>query len=159
MGAAMGKDAGRPLQLERGDEHDFVGDAIRELRIAKGKTLADLARASGLSVGHLSQIERRISSPSVKALHSISRALEVTISWFFRPADAESAVERDYVVRSRHRRALSFEGGITDTLLSPNLSRSIELILCELPPGAESGKDTYTHRGEESGLVLEGSLE
>ena len=139
--------------------HDFVGKAVRDLRIAKNKTLAELARASGLSVGHLSQIERGVSSPSVKSLHAISRALDVTISWFFLPADPVSAFERDYIVRQRHRRALSFNGGVKDSLLSPNLSRGLELILCELPPGAESGAEPYALRGEETGLVLVGTLE
>ncbi|MBL8905611.1 MAG: helix-turn-helix transcriptional regulator, partial [Rhizobiales bacterium] len=129
--------------------HDFVGNAVRDLRIAKNKTLAELARASGLSVGHLSQIERGVSSPSVKSLHAISCALDVTISWFFLPADPASAYERDYIVRQEHRRALSFNGGVKDSLLSPNLSRGLELILCELPPGAESGSEPYSHRGEE----------
>ncbi len=139
--------------------HDFVGKAVRELRIAKNRTLAELARASNLSVGHLSQIERGVSSPSVKSLHAISRALDVTISWFFLPADPASAYERDYIVRHRQRRALSFNGGVKDSLLSPNLSRGLELILCELPPGAESGTEPYAHRGEETGLVIEGTLE
>jgi transcriptional regulator with XRE-family HTH domain len=146
-------------QTDTAANHDFVGKAVRDLRIAKNRTLADLARASGLSVGHLSQIERGVSSPSVKSLHAISRALDVTISWFFLPADPVSAYERDYIVRHRHRRALSFNGGVKDSLLSPNLSRGLELILCELPPGAESGSEPYTHRGEETGLVLEGTLE
>lgn len=140
-------------------DHDFIGKAVRDLRIAKNRTLAELARGSGLSVGHLSQIERSVSSPSVKSLHAISRALGVTISWFFLPADPASAYERDYIVRQKQRRALSFNGGVKDSLLSPNLSRGLELILCELPPGAESGTEPYAHRGEETGLVLEGTLE
>jgi transcriptional regulator with XRE-family HTH domain len=158
----MAERAARAAEVGETDtaaNHDFVGKAVRDLRIAKNKTLADLARASGLSVGHLSQIERGVSSPSVKSLHAISRALGVTISWFFLPADPVSAYERDYIVRLKHRRALSFNGGVKDSLLSPNLSRGLELILCELPPGAESGSEPYAHRGEETGVVLEGTLE
>jgi transcriptional regulator with XRE-family HTH domain len=157
--------AGKAMQAvrvsadEETAERDFIGAAVRELRIAKGKTLIELARASGLSVGHLSQIERGVSNPSVKALHAVSRALDVTISWFFQPADPASAYERDYVVRKARRRVLSFNDGVTDSLLSPNLSRGVELILCELPPGAESGAEPYAHRGEETGLVIEGKLE
>ena len=36
-----------------------------------------------LSVGYLSLLERDLSTPSINALHAISRALGVTISWFF----------------------------------------------------------------------------
>ena len=117
------------------DGSDFSGRDLREFRRARGKTLAELALASGLSVGHLSQIERGVSRPSVKALQSISRALDVTISWFFKPADEPLSGETDYIVRAGRRRRLSFNQGVTDELLSPNLSRSIEMLVCTLPPG------------------------
>jgi transcriptional regulator with XRE-family HTH domain len=138
---------------------DFAGSELRELRRAKSKTLAELALASGLSVGHLSQIERGMSRPSVKALQSLARVLGVTASWFFKPSGPAVEVERGYVVRNGRRRRLSFDQGITDELLSPNLSRGIELLSCTLPPGAESGADPYAHRGEESGIVIQGKLE
>ncbi|CAN5364018.1 cupin domain-containing protein [soil metagenome] len=141
------------------DSSDFSGRELRELRRAKGKTLAELALASGLSVGHLSQIERGVSRPSVKALQSISKALDITISWFFKPTGEAKADEADYIVRAGRRRKLSFNQGVTDELLSPNLSRSIEMLVCKLPPGAESGSEPYSHRGEESGVVIAGTLE
>jgi transcriptional regulator with XRE-family HTH domain len=138
---------------------DFAGRELRELRRAKSKTLAELALASGLSVGHLSQIERGVSQPSVKALQSLARALGVTASWFFKPSGPAVEAERDYIVRRGRRRRLSFAQGVTDELLSPNLSRGIELLTCTLPPGAESGAEPYAHRGEESGVVIQGKLE
>jgi transcriptional regulator with XRE-family HTH domain len=136
-----------------------IGDEVRHLRKARGMTLAALSRASGLSQGYLSQVERGISSPSVKALHSISKALDVTISWFFmQGADGEDEL-RDHVVRANNRRKLSFTGGITDELLSPNLGRQLELLRCTFAPGSESGDTPYSHHGEEAGVVLEGELD
>jgi transcriptional regulator with XRE-family HTH domain len=149
----------KPVILGEQPDGDFAGSELRELRRARSKTLAELALASGLSVGHLSQIERGVSQPSVKALQSLARALGVTASWFFKPAGTADEAERGYIVRRGHRRRLSFDQGITDELLSPNLSRGIELLSCTLPPGAESGAEPYTHRGEESGVVIQGKLE
>ena len=63
-----------------------IGREIRGLRKARGVTLAAMAEASGLSVGYLSLIERDLATPSIKALHAVSRALGVTIGWFFEPA-------------------------------------------------------------------------
>jgi transcriptional regulator with XRE-family HTH domain len=60
-----------------------LGREIRGLRKARGYTLAVLAQKCGLSVGYLSLLERDLSTPSINALHAISRALNVTISWFF----------------------------------------------------------------------------
>lgn len=136
-----------------------VGQEIRSLRKAHDTTIAQLSAATGLSKGYLSQIERGISSPSVKALHSISRALGVTISWFFPPETEEDEGLRDTVVRAYARRSLSFESGITDELLSPNLDRTIELLRCIFPAKSESGTEPYNHRGEEAGIVVSGQLD
>lgn len=136
-----------------------VGQEIRGLRKARDTTIAELGKATGLSKGYLSQIERGISSPSVKALHSISRALGVTISWFFPPETDDHEELRDIVVRAHARRTLSFESGITDELLSPNLDKTIELLRCTFPAGSESGAEPYNHRGEEAGIVISGRLD
>lgn len=141
------------------DDAVFVGSEIRSLRNARDITLHDLATSTGLSIGYLSQIERGISSPAVDALHAISRALGVTISWFFKPSDEQSTIERDIVVRAGQRRRLKFNSGITDELLSPNLDRQLELLRCTFAPGATSGDAAYSHRGEETGIVISGRLE
>lgn len=135
-----------------------VGFEIRDLRRAKDMTLADVSKATGLSLGYLSQIERGVSQPSVKALHAISRTMGVTISWFFSNGGADGGELRDVVVRAGNRRRLTFKSGIVDELLSPNLSREIELLRCVFPPGSESGDQPYMHRGEEAGIVISGML-
>ncbi|WP_233713141.1 cupin domain-containing protein [Amaricoccus solimangrovi] len=61
-------------------------------------------------------------------------------------------------MRADKRRGPRFESGITDELLSPNLSRQIELPRCTFQPGSQSGTESYTHRGEEAGIVLSGTL-
>jgi len=136
-----------------------VGEEIKHLRKARGWTLATLSEQTGLSQGYLSQVERGISSPSVKALHNISRALDVTISWFFMQGVQEDDDLRDHVVRAGAHRKLSYGGGITDELLSPNLGRQLELLRCTFLPGSESGEQSYSHQGEEAGLVLKGQLD
>jgi transcriptional regulator with XRE-family HTH domain len=149
-----------PVEGERQDsDREFVGSEIRSLRNARDITLQELSAATGLSIGYLSQIERNISRPTVDGLHAISRALGVTISWFFKHADKNSVAERDYIVRAPRRRRLKFKSGIVDELLSPNLNRQLELLMCTFPPGATSGDVPYTHQGEEAGIVIAGRLE
>lgn len=136
-----------------------LGFDIRDLRKARGMTLTELSKQSRLSQGYLSQVERGMSTPSVKALHSISRALGVTISWFFQNhVSGEDAELRNVVVRNGNRRKLTFNNGIVDELLSPTLSRQIEMLQCTFPPGSSSGEEPYTHQGEEAGIVLSGAL-
>jgi transcriptional regulator with XRE-family HTH domain len=150
-----------PLE-EDGDlnsDAEFVGTSVRELREARTMTLQALSARSGLSVGHLSQIERGLSSPSVGALQRVAEALGVTVGWFFRLPPAGPGDEAAYIVRADARRRLRFASGITDELLSPHLAGDLEMLLSRFAPGAASGEHTYTHRGEEAGLVLSGSLE
>lgn len=144
---------------ELADTSLLVGEEIQGLRKARRMTLARLALKSGLSVGHLSQIERGLSTPSIKALHGISRALDVTISWFFSKADPGPAEERAYIVRQNRRRQIRFDEEISDFLLTPSLKSSLELLMTTLAPGASSGRQPYTHDGEEAGIVISGQLE
>lgn len=140
------------------DDQSKVGREIKDLRKASVMTLAELSQATGLSQGYLSQVERGLSSPSVKALHSISRALGVNISWFFPNPDGDDEDVSEYIVRKDRRRKLTFQSGITDELLSPNLSRGLELLRCTFAPHSDSGKETYEHRGEEAGVLIAGML-
>lgn len=154
---------GRPLPLHQDvpadSPTDRLGPMIRETRKARGLTLQQLARATKLSVGYLSEIERGISSPVVTALHDIANALDVTVGWFFQNETGVDPAERGLIVRAVNRRSLSYASGITDQLLSPHLQGQLELLLSRFPPGTGSGETPYTHRGEEAGIVLQGAME
>jgi transcriptional regulator with XRE-family HTH domain len=137
----------------------IIGTRMRELRKTKGLTLAQLAVETGLSVGYLSQLERQDADPSVRALNTIGAALGVGINWFFPdPSDADNP-ETDIIVRANKRRALRFDSGVHDELLSPNLSGTLEMILTTFAPHANSGDANYAHKGEEGGFVVSGVLE
>jgi transcriptional regulator with XRE-family HTH domain len=152
----------RPIRAVAGESAESgprrVGGDVRGLRKAREMTLADLARASGLSVGYLSLVERDLATPSIKALHAVSRALGVTVSWFFEAGEVPED-ERGLVVRRNRRRRLDHSAGIVDELLSPTLTGALELLASRFPPGASSGDEPYTHTGEEAGVVIRGRLE
>ncbi|VDC33925.1 helix-turn-helix domain-containing protein [Pseudogemmobacter humi] len=136
-----------------------IGSEIRDLRKAKRLTIKALSEATGISIGHLSEIERGISSPSIKALHDIARALGVTIGWFLHNAEESESAERRHIVRAGNRRSLRFSSGVADELLSPNLRGQLELLMSRFPPGAVGADVPYNHTGEEAGIVLSGALE
>jgi transcriptional regulator with XRE-family HTH domain len=148
----------RGARVGRSRPPEEIGLEIRDLRRARQLTIKELAVATSLSIGHLSEIERGLASPSVQALHDIAEALGVNISWFFHNGEGNDG-ERDIVVRASNRRTLKFSSGITDELLSANLRGQLELLLSRFAPGASSGTKPYTHRGEEAGIVIRGSLE
>lgn len=61
-----------------------IGHEVRTYRKALGITVSDLATATGMSVGMLSKIENGNISPSLTTLQSLSKALGVPLTSFFR---------------------------------------------------------------------------
>lgn len=151
-----------PLEADTGalpfDPEAVIGEQLRELRQLKNMTLKEVSEKAGISVGYLSQLERNQSRLPIGVLKKISDALGVHMNWFFQQQTQGDAGERDIVVRAGNRRSLSFTGlGITEELLSPNLSGPLELLLSTIAPGADS--EDYSHDGAEAGFVLSGTLE
>jgi transcriptional regulator with XRE-family HTH domain len=135
-----------------------IGGRLRELRKAEGLTLKDVATQAGISVSYLSQIERNVSRLPIGVLKRISNVLGVHMHWFFQPGPDGPPDERGIVVRAPDRRNLTFTGlGITEELLSPDLSGPLELLISTIHPGADS--EFYEHDGAEAGLVMTGDLE
>lgn len=135
-----------------------IGGRIRELRRAHGRTLHDVASAVGISVSYLSQIERDVSRLPIGVLKQIADTLGVHMNWFFHQGAEGPDDERDVIVRASNRRNLTFTGlGITEELLSPNLSGPLELLISTIHPGADS--EFYAHDGAEAGLVMNGTLD
>ena len=151
---ATAPDAGPPGARDDG----LIGAKLRALRQRQDKTLHTVSLATGISVGHLSQLERDLVSPSIKTLHDLSRALGVNISWFFLPQDPGVRVEQ-YIVRKAQRRHISYADGIDDYQLNSQAVRHIGLLYSTFAPGASSGPSPYTHEGEEAGYVVSGQLE
>lgn len=139
-------------------EEPEIGEQIRELRRIKRMTLQQLADSVGVSVSHMSQIERNRAKLPIGTLRSICDVLGVHIGWFFPPEASAPAEERNFIVRANSRRRMRFTGiGINEELLSPNLSGPLELLMSTIEPGADSGE--YSHDGTEAGVVLGGTLE
>jgi transcriptional regulator with XRE-family HTH domain len=61
-----------------------IGREVRDFRKKLDMTAAELARASGISVGMLSKIENGLTSPSLATLQALGRGLQVPVTSFFR---------------------------------------------------------------------------
>ncbi|WP_136440941.1 helix-turn-helix domain-containing protein [Pacificoceanicola onchidii] len=150
-----------PLDIDSVESSRFdpnLGQEIRALRKAKRMTLGQLGQMTGLSNGFISQIERGQNRPSVTALFKISRALGVSVGWFFPAGDREASGEASHIVRRAARRSIDYDDGIRDELLTPGLAGGLELLSCRFPPGSGVEK-VYAHEGEEAGVVIRGALD
>ena len=140
------------------DPEAAIGEQLRELRQVKNLTLRQVADKSGISVSYLSQLERNQSRLPIGVLKKLADVLGVHMNWFFQSTPTGDPAERDVVVRAGERRRMSFTGlGITEELLSPNLSGPLELLQSTIAPGADS--EDYSHDGAEAGYVLAGELD
>lgn len=144
-----------------GDEGDAqLGTRIRQLRLARGFSIKELATRSELSAGSISQLERGIGSPSIRSLRNISKALGVTIAYFFPGEASEEAPESEVVKRASKRKTLTFgDTGTTKDVLSSRGSEQLEFLLVKVAAGGSSGPELYSHEGEEGGVVLVGTLD
>ena len=76
-----------PHSLEGAPENRLeasIGRQVREFRGKLNMTVSDLAKQAGLSAGMLSKIENGMTSPSLTTLQSLSAALNVPVTAFFR---------------------------------------------------------------------------
>jgi DNA-binding transcriptional MerR regulator/quercetin dioxygenase-like cupin family protein len=128
------------------------GARFRRLRQRRGLSLAQVAKATGVSIGFLSALERGQMSASIATLRRIARYYRTNILSFFEPAK-----ENSRVVKPAERKVLETTKGVRMELLAWG-NTAMEPHLFRIKPGGNSG-ESYTHEGEEFLHVLRGQFE
>jgi transcriptional regulator with XRE-family HTH domain len=128
------------------------GQRFRRLRTRRGLSLAQVARATGVSVGFLSALERGQMRASISTLRRIARFYRTNILSFF-----QAAGENPRLVRPGQRKILQTESGVRMELLAWG-NTVMEPHLFRVKPGGGSG-ESYSHEGEEFLHVLRGQFE
>src|SRR6202051_4688003 len=128
-----------------------IGAHLRQLRARRKLSLAQVAKAVGISVGFLSALERSQMSGSVGTLRKLARFYKTNILDFF---DATGASSRR--VQPAQRKVLEAGPGVRMELLAWG-NTVMEPHLFRVAPGAGSG-DSYSHEGEEFLYILRGAL-
>lgn len=83
--------AGQPTD-ELGELAHAIGHQVRAFRSQQDMTAVDCAKQANLSPAMLSKIENGNASPSLATLHSLSRALDVPLTAFFRRFEEQRGV-------------------------------------------------------------------
>jgi DNA-binding transcriptional MerR regulator/mannose-6-phosphate isomerase-like protein (cupin superfamily) len=131
---------------------NLPGQRFRRLRARRGLSLAQVARATGVSVGFLSSLERGQMRSSVATLRRIARFYRTNILSLF-----ETHGENLRLVRPEQRKILETNAGVRMELLAWG-NTAMEPHLFRVKPGGGSG-ESYTHEGEEFLHVLRGTFE
>jgi DNA-binding transcriptional MerR regulator/quercetin dioxygenase-like cupin family protein len=134
------------------DARQSTGQRFRRLRLKRGLSLAQVARATKVSVGFLSALERGQMRSSVATLQRIARFYKTNIlSMFATNGDARP------LVRPSQRKILETSPNVRMELLAWG-NTAMEPHLFRVKPGGGSG-ESYTHEGEEFLHVLRGEFE
>lgn len=128
-----------------------IGAHLRQLRLKRGLSLAEVAEAVGVSVGYLSALERSHMSASVGTLRKLARFYKANILDFFDRGESNSRI-----VRPENRKVLEAGPGVRMELLAWG-NTVMEPHLFRIAPNGGSG-ESYAHEGEEFLYVLKGEL-
>jgi transcriptional regulator with XRE-family HTH domain len=88
-----------------------IGERLRQLRLGHNMTLLDVKEKTGLSVSHLSDIERGRTKPSLDALESLAICYGITLADLMNGVDPAIVDSRGYPDGLRE---LVEEGDISD---------------------------------------------
>jgi transcriptional regulator with XRE-family HTH domain len=139
---------------------DGIGQKLRQRRRVKRLSLSNVSEKAGLSIALLSQIERGLSTPSLRSLDQICTALDMPMLWLFDRNEKSNPDEDAIVVRYSQRRRMNLgSGGMVKEILSPDTVSQLQLMRFVIHPGGTSGNSPYLHpSGAKCGTVLAGRL-
>jgi transcriptional regulator with XRE-family HTH domain len=130
------------------------GARLRELRLRRGMTLEDLAAHSALSKGFLSRLESGGRQPSIAAVLTLSRILDVSVAFFF---ESPLAMEPCVIVRAAEAQEGTANGLKYAVLSNAGRFSRLQPLRIRVSP-SRRGSEHYHHAGEEWIYVLSGRL-
>lgn len=134
------------------DAPQLPGQRFRRLRLRRKLSLAQVARATHVSVGFLSALERGQMRCSIATLRRIARFYKTNIISLF-----ETNGDGQRLVRPSERKILETSPNVRMELLAWG-NTAMEPHLFRVKPGGGSG-ESYSHEGEEFLHVLRGEFE
>jgi transcriptional regulator with XRE-family HTH domain len=149
-----------------GDDQSAMGTRLKLLRMKKRLSAKALAEEIDVSPSLISKIETGATNPSMDVLRKIVMHLHVNIADLMESEPSQNAHAQGRrelghvaVVRANERKLLQLpQRGITYQMLTPDAQGPAEFMWVEMEPG-EGGTEFFAHKkGEESVLVLEGTL-
>ena len=152
----------------------MYGSRIREMRKRRGLTLKEVAEATGYTIGHISQIERDLKSPSLVALRQIAACLNCSEVWLIMDDSELSAKSSEegkkskesYLMRKENRIPMKIpEIDVSYSIFTPSkLPNAQEAqmtgLIVRLKPNTWVTEKMISHGNyDESLLLLKGELE
>ena len=138
-----------------------IGREVRMFRRQQDMTVAELAAATGLSVGMLSKIENGLTSPSLTTLQTLAHAFSTPVASFFRrfeePREVQHVRAGDHVERVRRGTRAGHQYNLLGHIGSNSSGVVVEPYLITLTRESDTFP-TFQHEGLELLYMLEGEV-
>jgi len=134
-----------------------IAEKLKALRLANHMTLKELAQKAGCTDAYLSQLENGRANPSIMILKKVASALQVKVVDFFLEDETNGY---DVVLHEGDRVNINFRKGDAkiQMLVRDIQNKRMQPFYTTIEPGGGS-EGSYSHIGEEFGIVLRGVLE
>ena len=152
---------------------------IRQIRMARGMSVRELARRAGCSASLVSQVERGVTTPSAGVVYSLANELGISLDFLFGGDDAEPGeptrpptINRPWgratgsdgagiVQRAGDRNTIELSTGVRWERLTPVHDSRVDFIEVVYEAGGQSSESgrALRHDGREYLYVLQGELE
>ncbi|WP_319589090.1 helix-turn-helix domain-containing protein [uncultured Desulfobulbus sp.] len=138
-----------------------LGGTIKAMRKKQGLSQKELAEKTGVTPSSISQIEKNLIYPSIPALFRLAESLSVEVASFFEDLTTD---RQGCVYRGSEGVSVSLEkapkGLISGTRLLPPDTKdaSVDPYLLKIEPGSKLVNHFFSHKGEEMGYVVSGTL-
>lgn len=154
---ARKRSAASPAAKAQAQAPDPIAARLRAIRRRKGVTLERLASLCGLDRGYLSRIERGHKTPSLAALLSIGKALDVQMAHLFGETVGSSPIT--VVRQAQYKDFPGARSGYEHFAMIIPQSDARRLSLVMVSPDITPTPAGVEHAGEEIVFVLEGEVE
>ncbi|MBV1790585.1 XRE family transcriptional regulator [Marinobacterium sp. D7] len=139
------------------DPNEYLAQALKAQRQARGWSLDQTARETGVSKAMLGQIERGESSPTIATLWKIATGFNVALSEFTDPRGNRIGNELRQAGRLRHQPAA--DQMLVASLFPYDPAFGFELFELTLLPGYERLSEPHAQGVTEHVIVIRGDME
>jgi transcriptional regulator with XRE-family HTH domain len=133
-----------------------VGSHLKSVRMMYGLSQRELAKRAGVTNGTISLIEQNRVSPSISSLKKVLDGIPMSLAEFF-TLDLHANPQVFY---GRDELTDIGDADVSLRLVAGKRPHRAMTIMHErYRPGADTGEDMLSHKGEEGGIILSGKVE
>ena len=151
----------RQIEEKSRDLEKAIATRIRAKRLGRDWTLDQLARATGLSKGYLSQIENQEKTPTLGTLTKIAFGLGIDAVSLITGEEPKPKQEKFSLIRAKKRQPITHTGAAPDSIYESfsfdKSNRFMDSYIVTV--SREYGSKPHMHGGQELAFTLEGTHE